>query len=108
MEVIRTRFVILRGIKEPFEGSCDILNLLEIGSGPGTNKFCSMKNKAAISLKGMKMAQKALKTSAEGRVCQFPNCTRLLSIYNHQTYCRVHLEQMAESSKPKPYHCNAR
>lgn len=54
------------------------------------------------------MAKKALKTSEEGRVCQFPQCGRLLSIYNHQPYCRIHLEKMTESTKPKPHGFNFR
>ena len=47
---------------------------------------------------------KKLKTSAEGRQCKFPDCDRLLSIYNHETYCRVHQEKtLSEENKPKPY-----
>ncbi|MBC8379279.1 MAG: hypothetical protein H8E62_08895 [Planctomycetes bacterium] len=46
---------------------------------------------------------KVLKTSAEGRRCKFPDCHRLLSIYNHQTYCRVHQEQVSPEEKHKPY-----
>lgn len=49
------------------------------------------------------MAQKVLKTSAEGRTCQFPQCNRLLSIYNHEAFCRVHLEKMADKNKLKPH-----
>ncbi|MHC4989303.1 MAG: hypothetical protein ACYTFX_12560 [Planctomycetota bacterium] len=45
---------------------------------------------------------KGLKTSAAGRRCKFPGCHRLLSIYNHQTYCRVHQEQ-ASAKENKPY-----
>ena len=45
---------------------------------------------------------KILKTSAEGRRCKFPNCQHLLSIYNHQAYCRVHLEQVPLEEKQKP------
>ncbi len=33
---------------------------------------------------------KALKTSAEHRKCMFPNCTLILSIYNHDIYCHLH------------------
>ena len=47
---------------------------------------------------------KALKTSAEGRKCGFLNCKRTLSIYNHEDYCHVHLEQMSHEQKSKtPY-----
>lgn len=46
---------------------------------------------------------KKLKTSAEGRRCQFSNCHRLLSIYNHESYCRVHLQEIQKRAMPKPY-----
>ncbi len=46
---------------------------------------------------------KILKTSLEGRKCKFPNCQRILSIYNHQAYCHVHLEQVSADEKPKPH-----
>ncbi len=39
---------------------------------------------------------KMLKTSAKGRKCMFPHCNRTLSIYNHEDYCHVHLDQMIE------------
>ena len=55
-----------------------------------------------IHAKGVPV-EKALKTSAEGRRCNYPDCHRLLSIYNHQTYCRVHQEQAASKEKNKPY-----
>jgi hypothetical protein len=44
---------------------------------------------------------KSLKTSAEGRKCMYKNCTHTLSIYNHDAYCHLHREQMAEKQKPK-------
>lgn len=44
---------------------------------------------------------KILKTSPEGRKCIFPGCHQLLSIYNHQNYCRVHQEQMPAEEKGK-------
>jgi hypothetical protein len=44
---------------------------------------------------------KTQKTSAENRKCTFPNCTRILSIYNHETCCHVHREVMAHQDKPK-------
>lgn len=47
--------------------------------------------------------KKPLKTSAEGRRCQFKDCNRLLSIYNHQAYCRIHWGEVARDEKPKPY-----
>jgi len=48
---------------------------------------------------------KTLKTSAEGRKCIFPCCKHILSIYNHEIYCHVHRDQMAEKKKLKTaYH----
>jgi hypothetical protein len=44
---------------------------------------------------------KMLKTSAEGRKCKYPHCTVILSIYNHQEYCRIHREQMVQQDKTK-------
>lgn len=46
---------------------------------------------------------KKLKTSAEGRRCEYPDCDRLLSIYNHEAFCRVHLVLVQAKQKPKPY-----
>jgi len=47
---------------------------------------------------------KALKTSAEGRKCAYPNCNRLLSIYNHDAYCHVHRDQASQKQMRKgPY-----
>ncbi|MHC4772289.1 MAG: hypothetical protein ACYS8S_01670 [Planctomycetota bacterium] len=46
---------------------------------------------------------KALKTSNEGRKCKHPDCRRTLSIYNHEAYCRRHLEQSLSQEKNKPY-----
>lgn len=49
--------------------------------------------------------EKHLKTSASGRECMFPNCKRILSIYNHKTYCHIHLDYELHEQKPKiPYH----
>ncbi|HUV40741.1 MAG TPA: hypothetical protein VMW23_03005 [Sedimentisphaerales bacterium] len=45
--------------------------------------------------------KKMLKTSAEGRKCMFPQCTRILSIYNHKDYCHIHLDQIPQEQKPK-------
>lgn len=44
---------------------------------------------------------KMLKTSAEGRKCKYPHCTVILSIYNHEEYCRIHREQMALEEKAR-------
>jgi hypothetical protein len=45
--------------------------------------------------------EKKLKTSANDRKCMFPGCTHILSIYNHEIYCHVHRDQMAEGQKHK-------
>jgi len=48
---------------------------------------------------------KTLKTSADGRKCMFPKCKRLLSIYNHETYCHIHRDQVSlEQIHKIPYH----
>ncbi len=44
---------------------------------------------------------KMLKTSADNRKCMFPNCTRTLSIYNHEAYCHIHRHQMPQLQKSK-------
>ncbi len=49
--------------------------------------------------------KKQLKTSIEGRKCEFPGCKCILSIYNHEVYCRVHNEKISQQQKViKPYH----
>ncbi|MCJ7778549.1 MAG: hypothetical protein MUP16_09575 [Sedimentisphaerales bacterium] len=48
---------------------------------------------------------KTLKTSATGRKCTFPNCTHILSIYNHEAYCHIHRDKVSKEQKLKiPYH----
>ncbi len=42
---------------------------------------------------------KMLRTSAEGRKCEFANCNRILSIYNHERYCHSHLYLMSQEEK---------
>lgn len=34
---------------------------------------------------------KKAKTSYKGRKCKFLHCSHILSIYNHEEYCHVHL-----------------
>ncbi len=29
-------------------------------------------------------------TSRKGRKCKHPRCKHILSIYNHEAYCRIH------------------
>jgi hypothetical protein len=48
---------------------------------------------------------KKLKISADDRKCTYPECKRLLSIYNHGDYCHVHRGQVAkEETRKTPYH----
>ena len=44
---------------------------------------------------------KELKTSPSGRMCAFPHCTHILSIYNHETYCHIHRDKLAQLQKAK-------
>lgn len=44
---------------------------------------------------------KMLKTSAENRKCMFPECKHTLSIYNHESYCHIHLDKMPLDKKHK-------
>ena len=49
------------------------------------------------------MGQKA-RTWPEGRRCKFPNCKRLLSIYNRSAYCRIHRDQVSwKKVRKTPY-----
>ncbi len=33
-----------------------------------------------------------IKTSPENRRCKYPGCNSIISIYNHEAYCNVHLK----------------
>ena len=44
---------------------------------------------------------KKVKTSLKGRKCKFLHCKHILSIYNHESYCHVHLGLLAYDDKPK-------
>ena len=44
---------------------------------------------------------KVLRTSASGRKCTFPQCTHVLSIYNHEAYCHIHRGRVPQEEKPK-------
>jgi hypothetical protein len=46
---------------------------------------------------------KKVKTSLKGRKCNFPHCKHMLSIYNHETYCHVHLSQDIQGYKKKAH-----
>ncbi len=45
--------------------------------------------------------KKPLKTSVEGRKCEFPECKCILSIYNDGIYCRMHQEQVSQTERTK-------
>jgi hypothetical protein len=30
----------------------------------------------------------------------FPHCTHVLSIYNHESYCHIHLDRLPHGQKP--------
>ncbi|MDP3042730.1 MAG: hypothetical protein Q8N62_08440 [Candidatus Omnitrophota bacterium] len=47
------------------------------------------------------MAIKKVKTSLKGRKCKFSHCKHVLSIYNHELYCHVHLGLLAYDDKSK-------
>ena len=44
---------------------------------------------------------KKVKTSLKGRKCKFLHCKHVLSIYNHELYCHVHLGLLTYDDKPK-------
>ncbi len=43
--------------------------------------------------------KKLLKISPDGRICEFPGCKCILSIYNHETFCRVHRYRVLQEQK---------
>jgi len=45
--------------------------------------------------------KKPLKTSLDGRKCEFPGCKCILSIYNHEAFCHVHRDKVLQGAKPK-------
>jgi hypothetical protein len=42
---------------------------------------------------------KKVRTSPKGRKCKILHCVHMLSIYNHSTYCHVHLRQLPVEQK---------
>jgi len=44
--------------------------------------------------------KKPLKTSTDDRKCSFPGCKCILSIYNHDVFCRVHRDKVLQEQKP--------
>ncbi|MFH1691687.1 MAG: hypothetical protein ABIC68_03835 [Candidatus Omnitrophota bacterium] len=44
---------------------------------------------------------KKIKVSRKGRMCKFPHCRIILSIYNHSSYCNLHQDKMEELSVSK-------
>jgi hypothetical protein len=43
---------------------------------------------------------KKVKTSYKGRKCKYRGCSHILSIYNHDDFCHVHLGLGFESGRP--------
>lgn len=39
------------------------------------------------------MMNKQIPLSHKGRVCKVRECKRVLSVYNHEVYCHIHLQQ---------------
>ena len=37
---------------------------------------------------------KKIKVSRRGRMCKFPHCRIILSIYNHECYCNLHQDKI--------------
>lgn len=37
---------------------------------------------------------KKIKVSRKGRMCKFPHCRIILSIYNHDCFCNLHQDKM--------------
>jgi len=44
---------------------------------------------------------KKIRTSNKGRKCKFLHCKQILSIYNHEEYCHVHLGRVDKDVKAK-------
>ncbi|MEW6101947.1 MAG: hypothetical protein AB1481_06610 [Candidatus Omnitrophota bacterium] len=42
---------------------------------------------------------KKVKTLSKGRKCKFPGCKHILSIYNLEVYCHIHLSQFGSAYK---------
>jgi len=42
-----------------------------------------------------------VKVSHKGRKCKFLHCKHVLSIYNHEEYCHIHLSQFPHVYKFK-------
>lgn len=42
---------------------------------------------------------KKIKISGKGRICRFPGCGYILSIYNHDEYCHIHLGSRFEGRR---------
>ena len=45
------------------------------------------------------MSTKKITTAHKGRRCKFPGCKRILSIYNHDVNCHIHLNRLSERSR---------
>jgi len=49
----------------------------------------------------MEVIIKKVKVSLKGRKCKYSHCKHILSIYNHEDYCHVHLGMLAYDHRPK-------
>lgn len=45
------------------------------------------------------MSFKKIPTAHKGRRCKYPDCKRVLSIYNHDVNCHVHLNRLSEKAR---------
>jgi hypothetical protein len=46
---------------------------------------------------------KMLKTSSADRKCHHPGCLHILSIYNHEVFCHVHLDRKQNPNTQKTF-----
>ena len=42
-----------------------------------------------------------IRISRKGRRCRYPHCRKLLSIYNHEAFCHVHLGRVPQEQRAK-------
>ena len=51
--------------------------------------------------KEWRTAIKKVRTSLKGRKCRFPHCKQVLSIYNHEEFCHIHMAESGQKEKVK-------
>ncbi len=56
---------------------------------------------AGVPLQARGCIIKKVKTSLKGRKCKYLHCKHILSIYNHEDYCHIHLGLLASGDKVK-------